>query len=66
VLLKSERERERENVTPVTQETEIRRIMVQGQPGQKVSKTPSHQTSWVIAYACNSSYKGGIGKRITV
>jgi hypothetical protein len=25
---------------------EIRRIMVQGQPGHKVSKTPSQQKSW--------------------
>jgi hypothetical protein len=29
-----------------TKETEIRRIKVQGQPGQKVRETPSQQTIW--------------------
>jgi hypothetical protein len=32
---------------PATREVEIRRIMVQGHVGQKVSKTPLQQTSWV-------------------
>jgi hypothetical protein len=31
---------------PVTWEVVIRRIAVQGQPGQKVSKTPYQQISW--------------------
>jgi hypothetical protein len=29
------------------QEVEIGRIMVEGQPGKKVSETPLQQTSWV-------------------
>jgi hypothetical protein len=32
---------------PATLEAEIRRMAVQGQLGQKVSMTPSQQTSWV-------------------
>jgi hypothetical protein len=31
---------------PATWEAEIRRIEVQSQPGQKVSKTPSQSISW--------------------
>jgi hypothetical protein len=32
---------------PATQEVEIRKIKVQGQPGKKVSEAPSQQTSEV-------------------
>jgi hypothetical protein len=34
-------------VIPATWEVEIGRLMVQNQPRQKVSKTPSEQKSWV-------------------
>jgi hypothetical protein len=37
------------------------RIVVQGQLGQKVSKTPSQKTSCaMVAHTCNPSYMGVI------
>jgi hypothetical protein len=35
------------SIIPATQEVEIRKIMVQGQPGKNVSKTPSQPANWV-------------------
>jgi hypothetical protein len=50
-----------------TKEDEIGRITVQGQPGQKVSKTPFQPTKLgMVAYTCNPSYIGSIGRRIKV
>jgi hypothetical protein len=46
---------------PTTQERAIRRIIVQGQPEQKVSKTPSQQTNWVWS----SQLLGGMGRRMS-
>jgi hypothetical protein len=34
-------------VIPITQETEIRRIMIRGHPEQTVSKTSSQQINWI-------------------
>jgi hypothetical protein len=57
-------------LTPVilaTQEVEIRRITVPGQPRQKVRKTPmSTNKTGVLVHACNPSYDEGISKRIVV
>jgi hypothetical protein len=52
-------------VIPATQETEIRRITVQGWPGQKVPKIPSPP----IKAGCGGmhlhlGYMGGINRRI--
>jgi hypothetical protein len=33
-------------IIPATEEAKIRRIVLWGQSGQKVSKTPSQQISW--------------------
>jgi hypothetical protein len=38
------------NCEPAIWEVEIMRTVVQGQPGQKVIKTPSQQKSWVLWY----------------
>jgi hypothetical protein len=35
-------------IIPAIQEVEIRRIMVRGQPGQKVSETPFQQISQTL------------------
>jgi hypothetical protein len=48
------------SVIPATKETEIGRITVQGQPRQKVSKTPSQQE---MGCACNPGYVGGISRK---
>jgi hypothetical protein len=42
-----------------TWEAEIRKIMVQGQPGQKVLKLTNK--SDVVVHVCNLSYTRGIG-----
>jgi hypothetical protein len=49
-------------------EAEIRRTAVQSQLGQKVCKTLFQRISWVgvVVCACNPSYIGGIGRKITV
>jgi hypothetical protein len=49
-------------VTPATQETEIRRMIVQDRSRQKVSETPSQQTNQVY----NPSYTRDIGRRIII
>jgi hypothetical protein len=46
-------------VIPDTQEKEIGRIAVQGQPSQKVSKTPISIKPGVMAYFFDPSYSGG-------
>jgi hypothetical protein len=49
-----------------TQLAEIR-IVVQGQPEQKVSNTTiSTDTLVVVVHACNTSYKGSRDRRIVV
>jgi hypothetical protein len=57
-------------LTPVISDTwkvTIRRIMVWGHPGKKVSKTASQQNKLgFMAYTCHTSYMGGIGRKITV
>jgi hypothetical protein len=54
-------------VIPTTQEAEIGRITVQGQPRQKVSETPIPiKKSGVVLGACNPSYIEGINRRIMV
>jgi hypothetical protein len=46
----------------------ISRILVRGQTGQKVKKTPARiaKPYVLMIHACNPSYKGGISGRITV
>jgi hypothetical protein len=47
-------------VIPAIYEAEMRRIMVQGQPGQKVSKTPiSTYKMGIVVHICDPSYTGG-------
>jgi hypothetical protein len=47
-------------VTPAMQEAEIRRILVQNQPGQKVKEDPiSINKLGMVVHFCNSSYVGG-------
>jgi hypothetical protein len=44
-------------VNPITQEVEIRGIMVKGQPGQKIRENPSKSISLgVVGYTCDPSY----------
>jgi hypothetical protein len=52
-------------IIPATQEAEVKRIMVQGQPRQKLIKTPSQSISsaGMVARACGLSYIGHIGRR---
>jgi hypothetical protein len=55
------------SIIPATQEAEIWRTMVQGQPRQKVCKNPSQQTSWRWWHTPVVSATGeSIGSRITV
>jgi hypothetical protein len=43
------------------------RIMVQGQPRQNVSETPSQPIKLVmVVHTCHPSYVGGINRRIMV
>jgi hypothetical protein len=54
------------SIIPATREVEIGRIIVKGQPRQKVSEPLSQQVSWEWwVRICNSSYAGGVGRRIT-
>jgi hypothetical protein len=55
------------SVILATQEAEIRKIMVQGHLGQKVSKNPYQPVKLcVVAPACDLSYVGSRTRRITV
>jgi hypothetical protein len=46
---------------------EIRRIVAEGQPWKKVSKTLSQpKKAGHVVYPCHPSYTGGINRRITV
>jgi hypothetical protein len=51
-------------IIPVTTETESWKMVVQIQPGQKISETKSQPTSWVWWHT--SVLLGGIGGRIRV
>jgi hypothetical protein len=56
-------------VIPVTQEVKIRRIQVQGQPRQKVSKTPppiSANKAGMVVCTCHFRYTGDIGRMTAV
>jgi hypothetical protein len=54
-------------VIPTTQEVEIRRIVVQGQLGQKVSEIPiTNNKVCVVVYTCNFTYPRDIGRRFVV
>jgi hypothetical protein len=54
-------------VIPATLELEIRRIEVQVQSDQKVSKNLCHQKKLdVVAHACHVRYMGGISRGIAV
>jgi hypothetical protein len=54
-------------VIPATQETEMRRTEVQGQPGQKFNETPiSKNKLGKIDHTYNSSYVGGISRRTVI
>jgi hypothetical protein len=54
-------------VISATWEAEIRRIVVQDQPGQNISKIPSQQYKpGVVLHSFYPSYTGGIGKTIIV
>jgi hypothetical protein len=46
-------------VISFTWEVEIRKIIVQGQPEQKVSETLSQKPSYVVVHACGPNYSGG-------
>jgi hypothetical protein len=49
------------SIIPVTQEVEIRRVMVQGQPRRKVTKTlPATSKLGMVVHACDPSYAGGV------
>jgi hypothetical protein len=51
--------------TSVTWEAEIKRIIVQGQSGQKVCKNLlSTNKSGMVVHACHHSHEGGIGGSI--
>jgi hypothetical protein len=52
-------------VIPVTEEVELRRIGIQGPPGQKVRETPSQSIGWMW-YCTPPSYARGIGRTIAV
>jgi hypothetical protein len=55
------------SIIPATQEAEIGRLKFQGQSGKKLSRTLSQSISHcVLAHACDPSYTGGIGRRISV
>jgi hypothetical protein len=55
------------SVIPATQEVEIRRITVQRQARQKVTKTSiSTNKSELMVPSCRSNYWGGKGGRIEV
>jgi hypothetical protein len=50
-------------VISAIQEAEIRKITVQGKPGQKVRKTTYQQNKpGVVVDTCNPGYEGGIGR----
>jgi hypothetical protein len=51
-------------VIPATQEAEIGRITVKGQPGQKARNPFRQNNPDVVVHTCNSSYAGRIGRRI--
>jgi hypothetical protein len=54
-------------VIPTSQETEIRKIVVQGHSKKKLVKYPSQEIeSGVLVYTCDPSHARGIGRRITV
>jgi hypothetical protein len=53
-------------VIPATQEVEIGRIALRGQPRQKVKETSSEQISQVWWYTCGLSYKGGISRGMLI
>jgi hypothetical protein len=54
-------------VIPATQEVEIGKIEVQGQPMQKVSETPPISMNKPgVVHICNPNYVGGIGRKIMV
>jgi hypothetical protein len=47
-------------VIPATWEMEIRKMKVQGQPGQKV-RHPSQQTGWAWCCACGPTWEDHVG-----
>jgi hypothetical protein len=54
-------------VIPATQGEEIRKKVVQVQPEQNIHESPiSINKPNMVAHAYDSSYSGGIGRRITV
>jgi hypothetical protein len=54
-------------VIPASQEAKIKRIMDQGQPRQKIRKTPNSANKLgVVVYVYNATYTGGISRRISV
>jgi hypothetical protein len=52
------------SVIPATQEAEIGRMVVLGQPGQKLDPILTNNPG--VWYICDPSYWGGIGKKIFV
>jgi hypothetical protein len=55
------------SIIPASQEVEIRRIIDQGEPGQKVGGTTiSTKKPGVVGHSFNPSYEEGIGERIVV
>jgi hypothetical protein len=52
-------------VLPATQEAEIRRMKVLGQPRQKVSKHPiSIKNLGIVVHTYYTSYAGSVGRRM--
>jgi hypothetical protein len=53
-------------VIPTTQETEIKRIMVQDQPSKKLVEPYLKNKLGMVAYSYKPSYLEGRGKKIAV
>jgi hypothetical protein len=51
---------------PATQKSETRKIVVQGQPKQKLFRPHLRNKSGMLVHAYNSSYTGGLDRRISV
>jgi hypothetical protein len=51
------------NIIPVTQEAD-RKIIVQGQPGQKLARLYLKNKMGMVTKTCGPSYSGGRGRRM--
>jgi hypothetical protein len=53
-------------IIPFTEEVEIGRMRVQGQPRQKLADPISTSKAVLVLYNCSSSYTGDVVRRITI